>query len=106
MNQKKYKPTFLLRATLLIGPAILFALVFLVTASVKLTLVGLLVFYLIWTLGLETGLLFLVLEPIIVRKADRSGVPGNSLWLKPVKARSSTEQDDPADNPADNPAAR
>jgi len=102
---KKVRPTFLLRCVVLAASVGTFLLVLKLSTSGTFTGATILALIAFWFLGIEGGLLPLLLEHILVKRAE--GSPRvNSLWFVDVDRERKRELDRHSDATSSNPTLR
>ena len=102
---RKVRPTFLLRCVVLATSVVFFLLVLKFSTSVPITGGAILFLIAFWILGIECELLPLLLENILVKKAQRAKRV-DSLWFVDVDEERKREFDDHSEGTSDNPTIR
>jgi len=100
---RRFRPTFLLRCVVLAVSVAIFLLVLNFSTSgtfTKTTIFALIVF---WFLAIEAGLLPLIMEHLLVKKAEQSKRSG-SIWFVDIKRK--RKVDAQSDVNSDNPTIR
>ena len=79
--KRRVRPTFLLRLATLIASVAVWALVAVVATSVPLKAFTFIALAVAWLVGVELGVLALLLERAGARAYDEAKAPINSLWF-------------------------
>ena len=102
---RKVRPTFLLRCVVLAASVVIFLLVLKLSTSVMITGGAVLFLIAFWFLGIEGDLLPLLLEHILIKKAQRAERI-DSLWFVDVDEERKRAFDDHSKGTSDNPTIR
>ncbi|MGE0145138.1 MAG: hypothetical protein AB7T19_17775 [Planctomycetota bacterium] len=103
---RRLRATFLLRCVLLIAAVGVFAAVLLVGQSTGWALLILPFTVIVWFVGVEGGLIPLVLEHLAVRRAARTGRPVSSIWFVDQDEQEARNRQKFYDQTRDNPTVR
>lgn len=103
---RRLRATFLLRCVILAWCLLLVVAVLGLGMGTWWTLGALVFGALLWLVGIELGLLPLVLERAMVRHAARGGVRGSSIWFVDLDQEQEQQLRDFHDDSRDNPTIR
>lgn len=104
--RRRVRATFLLRCVLLAACIALFAGVVFIAQGTGWVLGTLTVVACFWFVGVEGGVLPLLLEEWAERRAARSGKPVASIWFVDLDAQAERDMKDFHDDTRDNPTIR
>jgi hypothetical protein len=103
---RRLRATFLLRCVILAWCVLLVAAVLALGMGTQWTLGALVFGVLLWLVGIECGLLPLVIERAMVRHAARGGTRGSSIWFVDLDQEKARQLQDFHDESRDNPTIR
>lgn len=103
---RRLRATFLLRCVILAWCILLFAAVLGLGMGTQWTLGSLMFCAVLWLVGIECGLLPLVLERTMVRHAARGDARGFSIWFVDLDQTKEQQLQDFHDDSRDNPTIR
>ena len=103
---RRVRASFLLRCVILAACVAAFLTVLWLCATIG-WIVGFVVFAVVLWFGvIEIGLLPMLIELIVVRRARRSGKPVDSIWFVDTEANEQRDQEQFFDDTRDNPTIR
>ena len=106
MRRRRVRATFLLRCVTLAVSLGLFFLVFAVLSTPVLTVSTFLILCAVWLLGIECDLLPILLERLLLRRAERTEGSTSSIWFVDVAGLGRTELQSHGRSSSDNPTIR
>lgn len=103
---RRLRATFLLRLVSLVLAVLLFAGLLSLNLSLGMRTGGLLALVVLWFLGIEGGLIPLLIERFVTRRAAAASEPVDSIWFVDLDRRAAAERERTAADTRDNPTLR